>query len=555
VVAFHEALVGNVRQSMLVLLAAVVVVLATALANLVSLALVRANGRRAEVTMRIAIGASRRHIVQQLTVEALVLAGAGSVFGWLLAIQMAAASVRWAPPSIPRLGEVSLDGTTALLVAVIAVFVTGLLTGAPFAAVTRARAGDVLRAASRGSIGDRLTHRVRNVMVVGEIAAALVLVLATIVLIQSLLQLHGAHPGFNPEGVFQARVSLPSSYRSPEELSRFYERVSERLAATPGVQQIGIISIAPLSGLTATVPFLVEGQPTEARNRSSVNMRAISPGYLPVVGTRLIVGRHFSETDRSTTSPIALVSDALNQRFLDGRAVGRRLLIDDNNVGPRPVEIIGVVENVRQTALDQPASLDVYIPLRQIHQDWVSLLRTNQFWMMKTSLRSDPAALRAAFVTHLRAVDPDAAVSSTGSMRQYIDAWLGPRRFNLGLFATFALTAVLLAVSGLYGLVSYAVSQRAAEIGLRMAIGASQRDVQRMILRQAGVLAVSGALAGVCLAGVGWRFIASAMRDVSLNPLIVAVTAVSLIGVVLLAAWVPARRASRIEPTLALRSG
>jgi putative ABC transport system permease protein len=155
----------------------------------------------------------------------------------------------------------------------------------------------------------------------------------------------------------------------------------------------------------------------------------------------------------------------------------------------------------------------------------------------------------------LRAVDPDAAVSSTGAMRQYVDAWLGPRRFNLGLFATFALTAVLLAVSGLYGVVSYAVSQRAAEIGLRMAIGASQRDVQRMILRQAATLALSGALVGVCLAGAGWRFIAGTIRDVSLNPVLVAATAALVIAVVLLAAWVPARRASRIEPTLALRSG
>ena len=554
VVAFQEALVGNLRQSMLVLLAAVVVVLATALANLVSLALVRANGRHGEITMRIAIGASRRHVVQLLTVEALVLAVAGSVFGWLLAIQMAAVSVRWAPPSIPRLGEVSLDGTAALLVAVVTVVVTALLTGAPLAAVTRARAGDVLRAASRGSIGDRLSHRVRNVMVVAEIAAALTLVLATIVLIQSLFQLSGVYPGFNPDGVFQARITLPSSYRSPDDLSRFYERVLERLSATPGVQRIGVISIAPLSGLLATVPFAVEGQPTQAHDRSSVNMRAISPGYLPVVGTRLIIGRHVSETDRSNTTPVALVSAALNDRFLGGRAVGQRLLIDDNNVGPRPVEIIGVVENVRQMALDQPASLDLYIPLRQIHADWVSLIRNNQFWMLRAG-GMDPVSLRTTFLAHLRAIDPDAAVSSTGSMRQYLDAWLGPRRFNLGLFATFALTAVLLAVSGLYGLVSYAVSQRAGEIGLRMAIGASQRDVQRMILRQAGALAVAGALVGVCLAGAAWRLMASTIGDVSLNLLVIAATAALLIAVVLLAAWVPARRASRIEPTVALRSG
>ena len=217
------------------------------------------------------------------------------------------------------------------------------------------------------------------------------------------------------------------------------------------------------------------------------------------MGTRLLQGRAFSEADRSNTPRVALVGAALADRFLSGGAVGERLLIDDNNEGPRPVEIVGVVENVRHTALDLPPALDVYIPLRQVHPDGVPLLRNNQFWMVRTG--SDPAAFRATFLAHLRAVDPDAAVSGTGTMRQFLDAWLGPRRFNLGLFGAFASTAVLLAVLGLYGLVSYAVSQRAPEIGLRMAIGATQRDVQRMVLRQAAGLGIAGAAVGLGLAG------------------------------------------------------
>ena len=562
VVALHEVLVGDFRQPMFLLLGAVIVVLGTALANLVSLALVRANGRCAELAMRIAIGASRGHLARQFSAETLVLTVIGSGLGCVLATWTIAAVMPWVPASVPRLGEVSLDFTVAMFAMTITIMVTALLTAAPLGAIARMRAGEMLR----GSIGDRWNHRVRNAMVVGEISAALVLLLVTIVLIQNLLRLHDLHPGFTPDGVFQARVSIPPTYRSPDDVSRFYERLSERIARSPGVEHVGLISVAPLSGLLATVPFAVAGQSAVERDRPSANLRAISADYLSTVGTRLLEGRPFSETDRSNTPHVALVSAALADRFLSGGAVGRQLLINDNNKGRRPVEIVGVVENVRHTALDLPPALDIYIPLRQIHSDAVALLRNNQFWMIRTRVRSDadstasasqadsdPAAFGATFLAHLRAIDPDAAVSGTGTLRQFLDAWFGPRRFNLGLFGAFALTAVLLAASGLYGLVSYAVSQRAREIGLRMAIGATQRDVQRMILGQAARLGIAGAVLGLGIAGAAWPVVASMVQDVWISPAVVASTAALLIVVALLAAWAPARRAARIEPTLALK--
>jgi putative ABC transport system permease protein len=549
-VALHEVIVADFRQSMLLLLAAVIVVLATALANLVSLALVRANGRLGELSMRMAIGASRRDLVRQLAAEALLLALAGSGLGWVLASRAIAAAVRWAPDSIPRLGEASLDGTAALLVMAVTVVVTALLTAAPLSAVARTRVGDTLRAASRGAIGDRWNDRVRNATVVAEISAALVLLLATVVLVQNLRRLRDLDPGFNPEGVFQARLSVPPTYRSADDLGRFYDQLSNRLAAAPGVRAWGVISVAPLSGLLATVPFSVAGQATAESDWPSANLRTISPAWPSVVGTRLRQGRWFAETDASNTPPVALVSAALADRFLSGHAVGQRLLIDDNNEGPRPVEIVGVVENVRHIALDLPPALDLYLPLRQVHPDGVALLRNNQFWMIRTEL--DPAAFRRTFLADLRAIDPDAAVSGTGAMRQYLDAWLGPRRFNLGLFGAFALTAVMLALSGLYGLVSYAVGQRGPEIGLRLALGATPRDVQRMILRQAARLAAAGAALGLGLAGGAWRLAAGLVQE-GIEPAMVAATTAVLVAVVLLAAWLPARRAARVEATVALR--
>ena len=402
-------------------------------------------------------------------------------------------------------------------------------------------------------------------MVVAEISAALVLLLATIVLVQNLLRLHDLHPGFNPDGVFQARVSIPPAYRSPDDVARFYERLSDRLAASPGVEQVGVISVAPLSGLLATVPFSVAGQPrASATGRAPISARSLRATCRPSARDCCRDGRS-PRRDRSDTPHVALVSAALADRFLSGSAVGQRLLIDDNNEGPRPVEIVGVVENVRHAALDLPPALDIYIPLRQIHPDGVALLRNNQFWMVRLPRRSesfggqadsDPAAFRATFLAHLRAVDPDAAVSSTGTMRQILDAWLGPRRFNLG--SVRRLRADGGAARGVWVCMassSYAVSQRAREIGLRMAIGATERDVQRMILRQAAQARRrrSGRRPGprrrrswplVAHMSPGRRDQPCGRRGDGQR---------CLIAVVLLAAWLPARRAARIEPTLALK--
>jgi predicted permease len=389
-------------------------------------------------------------------------------------------------------------------------------------------------------------------MVLGEISAALVLLLATVVLVENLRGLQDRRPGFDPDGVFQARVAIPPSYRSPEDLSRFYDRLSERLAATPGVEHVGVISVAPLSGLLATVPFSVAGSPLSEHDAPSANLRAISAGYMQTVGTRLLRGRPLAETDRTDTPPVALVSAALADRFLAGDAVGQRLLIDDNNHGLRPVEIVGVVENVRQTALDLPPALDIYLPLPQVHPDDLAEVRDNQFWMVRT--RSDPAAMRETFAAHLRAVDPDAAVAGTGPMRQLLEDWLGPRRFHLGLFGAFASTAVLLAVSGLYGLVANAVGQRAPEIGLRMAIGATNVDVLSQFLVESVVLSGIGGLLGIAIGGGGAIAVSHfAHWPVIVSPQAIAVAVLFSCAVGIVFGFYPALRASQLDPIDALR--
>ena len=549
----HEVVIGDARQPLLALLTAVLVVLTTALTNLASLALVRASGRRPELSMRMAVGASRRQLTRQLTTEAAVLAIAGSGLGSLVAAVMIGAAKRWAPPSIPRLDEVSVDVTVVFFVVALTAVVTVLLTVAPLSTIARAGAGDALRPVSRGAIGDRWNHRFRAVMVIAEIAAALVLVLATIALVQRLIDLQSLHAGFNPDQVLQARVSLSPGYRSADDLSRFYERLAERIASAPNVTHVGVVSVAPLSGLLRTVPFSIAGQPVSERERSMANLRTISPGYLPAVGTRLLRGRYLTETDRDDTPHVALVSAALADRFLPEGGIGARILINDNNQGPRSIEIVGIVENVRQSALDLPPELDIYIPLRQIHPDGVGLLRSYQFWMVRTD--ADPAAFQTAFVAYVRAVDPDAAVSDPRPMRQFVDAWLGPLRFSLALLSAFALTAVLLAVVGLYGLVSYAVGQRAPEIGLRIALGARPSDVQRMILRQGAWLSLGGVAVGLGVAALAWPLVLQVIQDVTIGTGAAMGTAAILVVVVIVAAWLPAARAARIDPSVVLKAG
>ena len=411
------------------------------------------------------------------------------------------------------------------------------------------RGGDALRS-SRGSIGDRWSGRVRRALVVAETSAALLLLLTTMVLLENLLRLKDAQLGFNPDSVFQARISIPASYKSTDDLVRFYDRLSYQLVNSPGVEGVGAVSVAPLSGILRTVPFTVEGEAQHETDRPNVNLRVISPGYFPTVGTRLLSGQPFSDADRSDTPPVALVSAALAKRFLNNAPLGVRVLINDNNSGPRPIQIVGVVEDVRQAALDAPG-LDVYIPLPQIHPDDVATFRNYHFWMIRTA--TAPSAFRSSFLTHLRTVDPDAATSSSGAMREYVEASLGPRRFNLGIFAAFSLAGLLLAVVGMYGLVSYAVSQRSAEIGLRMAIGATEQDIRQMILWEAALLGIMGTVLGGIIAAFTQPLVSRLAQDVSI-PFLPSISIASfLLVLVTLAALLPARRAARILPTVAMR--
>lgn len=555
VTPFAHAIVGDLRATIVVLFVAVVVVLTAGIANLLCLMLVRTNDRGSEIAIRVAIGASQHRLTRQLAVEALSLTTLAGGIGCLLAALALSTATFWAPASMPRLSEVRLDGRALLFAGALTLGATVLLTLAPLGALVRTRAHHALRLASRGSTGDKWNQRIRHGLVVAEISAAVVLLLATTLVGREFARLQRVSPGFTPDQVFQARVSLPESYRLPADLTRFHEAMLTQLTAMPGVRAAGLISSAPLSGVLASVPFSVVGadQAPQPGRLPGSTFRVVTPGYLAAAGTRVLRGRGILDDDRAHTQHVALVSEALADRYLGATPLGRQVMIDDNNTGPRPVEVVGIVENVRHTSMDGAPGLDVYIPLAQSHPDGSSFVRTNQFWM----IRSDhgPAGLNTMFVKALQAVDKDAAVSGMGTMRQGLEAWFAPRRFSLSVFVAFALTSALLAVSGVYGLVSYAVGQRRRELALRMALGAAAGDVRGLVLRQVAGLGASGIVAGVLVAVLARPLTHWLVGDTAMDLVLAVATAGAVFMVVLLAGALPARRAGRIAPATALKDG
>jgi predicted permease len=549
----YDAVVGSHRSGITLLFVSVLIVMAAALANLLCLVLVRSHDRRPEISIRIALGASRPRIARQLAIEAIILAAAGAAAGIVLAISVISVAPAWAPAAIPRLTDARIDATAIAFVAALAALAATLVAVAAMAVLLRTPDDLALRRAGRSTGGDRTNRRIRDVLVAAEMAAAVALLLATTLLARDFRALQRVDPGFDPDPVFQARVSLPPAYRSPADIARFVDRLTERAATLPGVRQVGVVSVAPLSGLLLTVPFTVAGQPQLRRpDMPNANLRQITPGYLDAAGTRLLRGRAFSAADRHDAPLVALVNAALADRLLGGEPIGQRLLIDDNNTGPRPVDVVGVVANVQQVTIGGPPTMDIYIPLHQVHPDGAPFLGSTHFWVLRVD--GDPAAVGRGFVSALQQIDRDAAISSVGTLRRYVDAWFAPLRFSLSLFAAFAVTAVLLSMTGLYGLIAYTVRQRRREIGLRMALGATTGSVRRLFMAHAAKLSAAGIAVGLIAAFLARRLTAQLTTTPTLDVPAAIGVAAPLFVVVLLAAWLPSRRAARVGPAIALKT-
>ncbi|MFN2432593.1 MAG: ABC transporter permease [Gemmatimonadota bacterium] len=546
-VSLQSDLAGEARPALFVLLGAVGFLLLIACANVANLLAARASSRAREIAVRAALGATRARLSRQLLTESLLLGLLGGAAGLLLGVWLTRALVGLVPPDlpIPRLDEVTLDLRVLAFATGVSVL-TGLAFGwLPALAATRANVQDALKEGGRAGTGRR-TGAFRSALVVGELALALVLLAGAGLTARSFRELLQVEPGFSTEHVMAAELALPEG-RYPEASKQlaFFEQLERQLAALPGVRAVGAISFLPLSGQRSATSIAIEGQPAPpAGEEPGGDMRAVTPGYFQAMGIPLKEGRGIAAADAAGRPNVAIVAEGLARRFWPGEsAVGKRLTYSwDEEV---PVEIVGVVGDVRHSGPATDPYMEIYLPVAQF-----------PYSSMQVVVRSagDPLALAAAVRTEVRRIDPDQPVAEIRSLDALMADALGGSRLSTFLFAGFAGLGLLLALVGTYGLTAHGVAQRTAEIGLRAALGARPGDLLRMVVGQAGRLAALGILLGLVGALLLTRLMSSLLFGVDpADPLTYVAVCGVLASTVLLASVLPARRAARIDPMRALR--
>jgi len=554
VVKLHDGIVGDYRRALWVLFGAVALVLLIACANLANLLLARAAGRRREMALRAALGASRARLIRQLLTESLLLALAGAALGSVLAYWGGEMLLALSPASLPRAREVGLDARALGFTLAVSLF-CGLLFG--LAPAWQTSAVDLNRGLREGGKGTGAAgNRLRGLLVIAEVALALVLLIGAGLFIRSFQKVQEIKPGFDAGNVLLVRLALPpNNYPDGAAITRFTEQAGQRLATLPGVQALGVVDIPPLSGMTTSVEFNVAGRPPATREQTPrAQYRIATPGYFRALGIPLIAGREFSERDTAAAPPVLLINQQIAQRyFADRNPVGEHLTIGDNNQGPRTLEILGVVGDVKQMGLENSPTFDIYLPLGQTHADNVGFLRNNLHWVLRTA--TEPLALAAPVKRELQAIDRDVPASSARTMEQSLATVIAPRRFNLLLLGIFAAVALLLAAAGIYAVVAYAVTQRTQEIGIRLALGAQTKDVLRLVIAQSMRPALLGIGVGLLAALALTRLMAGLLFGVSAtDPATFVVIGGLLMFIALLACWLPARRATKVDPLIALRT-
>jgi predicted permease len=541
-----EQVVGDVRPALLVLLGAVGCVLLIACANVANLLLARAAVREKEMAVRTAIGAGRWRIVRQLLTESLALSFAGGALGLLIAFWGLDALRALAPGNIPRLQNIALDGRVLLFTSVVTML-TGVLFGlAPALRSSRVNLGETLKEGGRALAGGG-GQRLRDVLVVVEIALSLVLLAGAGLLVRSFVRVQQVEPGFDARGVLSMRLSVTGTPYAGERSTEFYRQLLERARAMPGVESAGVASIIPLGGGIGWGGVTIEGYvPTTGQEAIQSDFRIAGVGYFETMRVPLVSGRYFDERDAAEGAPkVAIVDENMARTYWPGQeAVGRRLKFGDDDDTPWQT-VVGVVGSVKQYALDTDSRVTVYTPHGQ-----------NPSGTMYVAARTsgDPGALAQALTTEARAIEPNVPVYDVKPMTERLSDSLARRRFAMTALGLFALVAMLLAAVGIYGVMSYSVAQRTREIGVRVALGASRWDVLGLVLRRGMLLAALGIGAGLAGALPLARVLGSLLFGVSASdPVTYAAISLLLALAALLACYIPARRATKVDPMVALR--
>jgi putative ABC transport system permease protein len=543
VVALDEQIVGDIRPALLVLLAGVGFVLLIACVNVAGLLVARAAAREKEIAVRLSLGASRARLVRQFLTESVLLALLGGAGGLLCALWALRLLRRLSPADLPRIEEISMDGTVlvfTLLVSVLTGLVFGLL---PAWWLSRSNLQESLKEGGRTTATGG-TSRVRNVLAVAEVALALVLLAGAGLMVRSFAQLMQVNPGFRPDHVLTMQLGLPPSYSSqPAQRVAFYREMFARLEALPGVRAAGGVTRLPL-GPGVTAKLEIEGRPVSAGEQPEIEFRRASTHYFQAMGIPLRAGRLFTERDTADALPVVVITEGAARRFWPGvDPIGKRVRF----LGPQAAwfTIVGVIADVKHFGLDADARPELYTHFDQNPP-------VGPVLAIRTS--GDPTSLAAAARRELRRLEKELLISNVKPMTDVVSESVAERRFHTLLLGGFAAVALALAAIGIYGVLSYAVAQRTHEIGIRMALGAQRGDVFRLVVGQGMLLAVLGVGIGVVGALGVTRFLKSLLFGVTpMDPLTFAGAAVFLAGVALAACYVPARRAMRIDPMVALR--
>lgn len=549
VISLREQLAGDVRPALLVLLVAVGFVLLIACANIANLLLARGAARYREIAVRTALGAGRGRIVRQLLTESVLLAITGGVAGLFFAWLSFSFLKQIIPDSMALNAGVRIDirlfSFTLLL---------SLLTGVIFGLVPALQAAKVdLNEAlkqSGGRTGTGTGHRrLRSALVVVEIALALVLLVGAGLLIQTFLKLRALDIGVNAENVLTLRTSLPrSKYSELPKRTAFYQQVLERVRAIPGVVAAGYTTAVPLTWKGGTNGFTIEGQPQGAGQ--DANSRQASVGYMETMEMKLRQGRFFNEHDDAQAQPVALINETMARQYWPGEnAVGKRFKLGGTDSTRPWVTVVGIIGDVKEMGLEAPAKAEFFFPYQQMPETLWNMPRD-----LTVRTTGDPLSVVAAVRQAIWAVDPAQPISNVRTMNDIVGEEVAQRRIGMTLLAAFAALALLLSSLGIYGVLSYAVTQRTQEIGIRMALGAGRHEVLRLVMTEGLRLAGAGVAIGLGVSFALTRLMAGLLFGVSASdPATLAGVTLLLTAVALLACYVPARRATKVDPLIALR--
>lgn len=541
----REEMIGDVRRPLLIVLGAVLLLMLIACANVAHLSLARAAARHQEFTVRAALGAGRMRLVRQLLTESLLLGGAAGIVGIAIAIGGASLLVRLDPGSIPHLDVTRVNGA-ALAFALLAALVCSLLVGiVPALRQSTSRVHDAIRAGRGDSARPR--RQLRSVLVVAEVAMALVILVGAGLLTRSFVELQRVDPGFDTARTLTFAITLPRvRYDSASKMVAFHDRLQQRLASLPGVEAVSAVDPLPLGGTSWSGTFHVEGQPTPRGQQAPHGEYNVAmPGFVGALGMRLQKGRDFTLTDGRNAPAVAIVDEHLAAQYWPGQdPLGKRI----SNAGERGpwITVVGVVRHVYRGGPKQQGEPQIYLPFRQSVQSPLS-------YAIRSSV--DPMTLVSPVRREVAAIDPELPIARIATMEALASSALASERFNALVLGIFAATALLLSAIGLYGVMAYLVSQRQTEIGIRIALGGGPLDVARMVIGDGMRMALAGIVLGTITSLALARVVDGLLYGVqATDPATYVVIAATLVVVALLASAVPARRATRADPVSALRS-